>query len=61
MSGTYPRHTRGEFADQEQTGMGRGRLGNCVFKRHSPADSSDEPCIEYIEQIDFLTLSYFNP
>lgn len=61
MSGTYPRHTRGEFSGQEQIVMGRGMLGNYMFERHSPADSSDKPCIEYIEQINFVTLNYFNP
>lgn len=38
--------------------MGRGRLGNCIFQRHFPADSNDEPAIEHIELINFLMLDY---
>lgn len=44
-----------------QTEMGRGRLGNCMFQRHVPSDSNDEPGIEHIEPINFLMLDYFKP
>lgn len=57
----YLRPTKWEFAGQGQTWVGKGRLGNCMFKRSSPADYNGEPCIEHIKHINFLMVDYFNP